>query len=758
MPVPLIRQTWLARKAGKYVTYKIEADGPGSEIRYRIVGPVQKASDLGFDPAIGSTRGGTAICPACGTPLSENLIVSEAQAGRMGAIPVAVVVDGIASKEYRSCQEADQHAVSQAQRKLEQIREEHDPFSGELVPIPDESLPPHGTLGFRVQRYGVKTWSDLFTARQQLALATFVKWVRRAHGEIAQQTGDAEYAKAVTTYLAINVDRLADYNSVICQWQVSGEKIGHTFGRQAIPMTWDFCEVNPFSGLTGDWDGGLDWIRRVLETAAVSGHPADVRRGSATQLPYDDKFFDAVITDPPYYDNVPYSDLSDFFYVWLRRTVGDLYPTVLGTPLTPKDQENTQDPSKNKSKADFERMMGEAFAETARVLKDDGIAVVVYAHKAISAWETLVGALLKAGLTVDGSWPFSTEMANRLRGMNSAALASSIFLVCRKRHVDAGVGIAGDVRHAIEANVRQRLDAFWDAGLRGADFFISAIGPATAAFSRYDKVMDLRGNEITVSTLLEWVQQTVADYALRRVFTTAAPQQGDPARGLGVVDDVTRFYVLWRWTYDGVAGVVGVTGSENGAAPKNKVVAATEAETEEDASATSAKIDKKKIPFGDAHLMATALGADINALIHRHHILDGSSAVQLLTADERHDLIADFGDHRVDGSRPPLIDVLHRCALLWAAGMQDDLADYLDEFSPDEREALRRVAQALIDVLPRGDLEKQQLEGFLYSGVAQDRGDGARSSRSAPVQQGFGEDFGVDNRVIREKKKGYGRR
>lgn len=412
-----------------------------------------------------------------------------------------------------------------------------------------------------------------------------------------------------------------------------------------------------------------------------------------------------------------------------------------------------------RSKEWFEGELSRAFAESTRVLQDDGVCVVVYAHKAVSAWESLVASLLKAGLTVDGSWPFNTEMSNRMIGQGTAALSSSIFLVCRKRKVDAGVGLAGDVRQEIEANVRQRLDQFWEAGLRGADFFISAIGPATAAFSRYDSVMDMRGNQITVSTLLEWVQQTVADYALRRVFDTAAKEQDGKGKSLGEVDDQTRFYVLWRWTYDGVAGVVGATG-ENGAGKKGKKSAALDLddagdEEGEESGGGGGKADKKKkIPFGDAHLMATALGADVSALIHRYQILDGRSDVLLLDAADRAERIADFGERRADGSPPPLIDVLHRCELLWAAGMQADLADYLAEFSPEDRESLRRVAQALIDVLPRGDMEKQRLEGFLYSGVAQQNGDAPAVSR-APRQEGFGGEFGQDAKVIRERKKGW---
>lgn len=742
VPVPLIRQTWLVRKAKKYVAYKIEADGPGDIPRFRIV-QAKNARDFDFDPAVGTSKGGIATCPSCGTPLSEKHIKAEALAGRLGALPLAVVTDtpGTSGKQYREVMPNDRTVFARAEKRLAALQESYDPLSGELSPIPDERLADNDAKNVWAPLYGLDTFDKLFNARQGLAMATFARYVQEAYQAIQDETNDSEYAKAISTYLAIVVDRQADYNSSLCRWVSAGEFIANTFGRQALPMVWDYAEVNPFSGATGSWESAIEWVARFIgHGSATSRLAGQVRRGSATELPYQDGYFDAVITDPPYYNNIAYSELSDFFYVWLKRSIGELYPTVLGAPVTPKEQEVVEGGSLKRSKEWFEQELSSAFRECARVLHDDGICVVVYAHKAVSAWESLVASLLKAGLTVDGSWPFSTEMGARLIGQDTAALASSIFLVCRKRKVDAGVGIAGDVRRAIEVNVRQRLNQFWEAGLRGADFFISAIGPATEAFSRYDRVMTMGGADVTVSTLLEWVQQTVADYALRRVFATGAKEQGTDGRdgeSLGEIDDETRFYVLWRWTYDGRASTVGATETAKQTGTPGSEDATDEGDTADGGS--GAKDKTKKIPFGDALLMAFATGADANALIHRHHILDGSSSVTLLGAQERAGRIADFGERRADESRPPLIDILHRAELLWATNQQDALEEYLDDVLPGDRETLRRVAQALVDLLPRGDLEKQRLEGFLYSGVAQDSGEGKPSTRrrNRAIQHGF---------------------
>jgi adenine-specific DNA methylase len=359
---------------------------------------------------------------------------------------------------------------------------------GRLSLVPDEPLPSADTLGFRVQRYGIQEWGQLFNPRQNLALAIFASQVQEVHKRVFNSTGSRDYARAVATYLALAVDRLADKCASLVIWNVYGEKVEHVFGRQALPMVWDYSEANPFCSI--GWKGAMDWIARVIEHCIeADGQPGVTRQGTVTDLSYDDIDFDIVLTDPPYYDAVPYADLSDFFYVWLRRSLNDLYPDLLRSPLVPKSAEIIQERSRHEdgaaAKAFYEREMTRAFREIHRILKPEGRCAVMFAHKTTSAWETLIGGLLEAKLVTTASWPLHTERPGRLRAQGSAALASSILLVCKKRVPDAGVGYYDQVRGDLEARIRERLDFFWCQGIRGSDFFIAAIGPALEVFGQY---------------------------------------------------------------------------------------------------------------------------------------------------------------------------------------------------------------------------------------------------------------------------------
>jgi putative DNA methylase len=399
-----------------------------------------------------------------------------------------------------------------------------------------------------------------------------------------------------------------------------------------------------------------------------------VQQGSATELPYPDNFFDAVLTDPPYYINVPYADLSDFFFVWLKRTVGDLHPELFATPLAPKSQEMVADASKaggmEEARRRFEEMLTQAFREIHRVLKPDGIAVIVFAHKTTAAWETVLQALLDAGLYMTASWPIHTEMQARLRAQESAALASSIYMVCRKRTTEE-IGDYTRVRREIEARVRERLAQFWEEGIRGADFFMSAIGPAVEVFGRYARVEKLSGEAVTVAELLEYVRKVVAEFALERILRGAE---------LSGVDPLTRFYLLWRWTYN-----------------------------------------HARVPFDEARKLAAGAGIELTA-----HWGPGG----LVAKDGEHVRVRSPMERAKDprfAARtefPTMVDAMHRAAALWMENRSAELREHLSA-TYGENEVFWQVVQAVSEVLPEGDKERQILQGLLA---------GRRHHRRGPSQ------------------------
>jgi len=284
----------------------------------------------------------------------------------------------------------------------------------------------------------------------------------------------------------------------------------------------------------------------------AGNRPADVQRGSATQLPHEANFFDAVITDPPYYDNVPYADISDFFYVWLKRSVGSIFPQHFGSRNTPKKSEAIADVHRHGGDSDlataaYESMIESSFSEAHRVLKPEGILIVVYAHKTTLGWSTLVDALRRSGFTVTEAWPLDTEMKSRLRGMSSSALASSIFLVARKRsdaHRIASYESA--VRPQLEAIVQERIATLWEQGITGADLVIAAVGAGLRAFTTFERVEYANGEEVGAERFLSEVEGAVLDAMLKQIA-------GKVARGVTAVDPPSRFYVLWRYVYRATA-------------------------------------------------------------------------------------------------------------------------------------------------------------------------------------------------------------
>jgi len=419
-------------------------------------------------------------------------------------------------------------------------------------------------------------------------------------------------------------------------------------------------ELNPFSGGNGDWMSNTHWVLRNIDHCSqASIAAATITQSSATSLPHPDNHFDAILTDPPYYDNVGYANLSDFFYVWLKRTVGDLYPELFSTPLTPKSNEIVSDLNrqggKEAAKQFFENMLKKSFQEIQRVLKPQGIAVIVYAHKSTEGWETLINSLLDSGLIMTGAWPLHTEMGARLNARETAALASSIYIVARKMKRES-TGFYNEVKDALKQHLNKKLERLWQEGIGGADFFIAAIGSAIEVFGRYEKVMDYEGNIIRADRMLQDVREIATDYAVRQILRNGFSED---------ISDLTRFYVLYRWNYGGA-----------------------------------------KIEFDEARKLAQSCSIDLSNEWNRPGFIKKEKEfIRVLGPQERA-----LSEHK--GS-PELIEVLHRILLLWEKGKRNEMVRLLRDTGFGEKEAFYRVAQAVSETLPGDNKEKKLLDGFL---------------------------------------------
>ena len=410
---------------------------------------------------------------------------------------------------------------------------------------------------------------------------------------------------------------MADFNASLCVLNsVGGRGLVHVFGRQALPMVWDFMETNPFNKEAANWATCIEVVDQVInQLPAVRS--ATVQRGSAISLPLPDQSIDALITDPPYYDAVPYADLSDFFYVWLRRSLLDVHPDLLADDLSPKAAEIIVNPAAalgthQKLKPFFEAKMAEAFKEARRVLTDDGVAVVVFAHKSTEGWEAMLQALISAGWTVTGSWPIDTERPGRLRAQKSAALASSVHLVCRPRPIHAGVGDWSAILRELQPRVDAWMGRLSSEGVVGADAIFACLGPAIELYSRFDRIetaagdpVPLGGRSSTGDDFLSHVWAAVARAALRTIFEEAEAS-GFEADG--------RLAAVWLWTLG--AGKLAANGNESvtpGSLEHSDTGADEDEEEndEDDGAATKTKLDGFILPYDTARKLAQPLGADL---------------------------------------------------------------------------------------------------------------------------------------------------
>ncbi|MCX7001912.1 MAG: DUF1156 domain-containing protein, partial [bacterium] len=564
--LPLLKTRWLCKKDRKRILLAMEPNRDKTGVVFAIESNVpvkggNAAQRREHDKRIaaGTMSRSGAKCPCCGTIMTMEDIRVEGKAGRLCSIMTAVAVDGQNGKQYRVPASPDIQMAAEAEKSLPKV------FAQIPFGIPEEPTPKGGngaSRAFSVDGYGFDQWKKLFTHRQLLALGTFVKCIRTVR-DTCPTTHSKEWREAITTYLACGFDRMLDFNPTGLSWLTSVEAIGHTFVRYALPITWDYNEAATINAVRGGWDMCLEACMESLHTISKAANEVapipKPQNQSAIGLTSPEQY-DIVLTDPPYYDAIPYSDLMDYFYMWLRRTlfgVSTSLDAAFEQPQSPKwvnddnDGELIDDSSRHggdgaKSKATYENGMARVFEQCCRSLSDSGRLVIVFAHKHPDAWETLVSAIIRAGFVVDGSWPIQTEQAARMRAQSSAALASSVWLVCRKRPATARPGWDNQVLEDMRTNIREMLREFWDAGIRGKDFVWAATGPAMEAYSKHPVVK--KANEpgpMTVSEFLTHVRRIVVDFVVGRVLS--GDQEGDDdSAAADRLDEVTAYYLLHR--------------------------------------------------------------------------------------------------------------------------------------------------------------------------------------------------------------------
>lgn len=514
----LVRSFDLSKKKGK--EWHVEPVCEGDEVRFEVA-PGKATQD-------GTVNRRGATCVHCGAPIAFDHIREESREGRMGAKLMAIVAEGQRGRIYIAPDEVQIAAAD--------------------VPMPDDY--PQGKLAYypghlNTNVYGLDEFWKLFTNRQLTALTTFSALVGEAQKKAEADaiaagladdgvgladggTGARAYGEAIGVYLAFVVDKLADRGSTVCSWDVTREGLRNTFGRQAIPMTWDFAEGNTFSNSSGCFDNSLEWIIKCLHELPQTTLKGDARQFDAQSD--NGRRGLAISTDPPYYDNIGYADLSDFFYVWLRQSLRRTYPKLFSTMLVPKHEELVATPyregrGKDGARDFFEEGMFSTFKQVNKYAREDVPVTIYYAFKqsetetkndvestASTGWETMLSAIIRAGFSITGTWPMRTEMANRSIASGSNALASSIVLVCRKRPENAPMGTRRDFVMALKRELGPALDKLRSSNIAPVDLAQSAIGPGIGVYSRYSQVLEADGSPMTVRAALQLINQEVDAY------------------------------------------------------------------------------------------------------------------------------------------------------------------------------------------------------------------------------------------------------
>ena len=624
--VPLLKQFYLANtKAKKMYLHPIIN---GTDIQFEI-----KEGTYDEKKLPGWNHRGNLTCPCCGSVTTVEQVKQQFKEKNTSERLLAIISESNNGKEYHIANSVN----------IDEIK-----FNSETE-RPSEPMSVTYTQALPCCTWGITKWGDLFSSRQLHTLLTFVKNLKA----LKTGLGQSAYSTAIFTYLALWFDRIAVANTSLGRWHTSGEKLEHPFSRQAIAMVFDYPESNPFCNSSGSAFNQLEWVTRYIESE--SGSPfsatfANASSGEKNQFAH--KALTAVVTDPPYYDAIAYADISDFFYVWMKRTLAEIYPINFATPQTPKAEECTalkhhHHNSETEAKQHFERKLTAIFDAIEYQTSD--IVSIMFAHQSTEAWTTLCNSILDARMNITGSWPMDTEMANRSLGLVGAALESSVTVSCRPSERQ-GFESYKRVKRGIETKVTNEVNELYQLGFRGADLLTACFGQAVSEFGKYENVEKADGSEVKVSELLE-LARTTALNALLHGFDG---------------DEYSRFYIAWL--------------QMNGMG---------------------------EIDFDDAAKFArVGISVDIKEVFDRKLLIRTGNKQHLATYTERTD-----GDNRL-GTSPadPLIDQVHRALAIWKTGNREKMLRHIATVGSDANNNFWRVLVSLKELLPDGDDRTQVVE------------------------------------------------
>lgn len=624
--VPMLKQFYLSNAKAKevYLNPIINGTSIGFEVKQ---GEYTETSLPGWNYR------GNVTCPCCGNVTTVEQVKDNFKKKGINE----VLIGGI----YESPNGGKTYKVLSQKNILTSIEEKLD--------RPSEKMMVKNNRNFNTPSWGIDSYGDMFNERQIKVLSCIVSNLKTIG-----ISSDENYNNVIKTYLAIVVDKLTDYFNSFCTWHTSGQKIGHLFGRQAVPMVFDYVETNIFSNSSGCFVNMLEWVTRYIESESNNSFLTIISNSSSGEInQFNQKSLTAVVTDPPYYDAIAYADISDFFYVWMKRTLQEIYPMIFSTPQTPKTEECTalkhhHNDSEKDARIHFETKLTNIFNTIEYQTSD--IVSIMFAHQSTEAWTTLCNSILGARMNITGSWPMDTEMANRSIGLSGAALESSVTVSCRPSERN-GYESFKRVKKAVESKVTEEVNALYELGFRGADLLTACFGQAVSEFGKYETVEKADGSEVTVGELLE-LARTAAFNALLRGFDG---------------DEYTRFYIGWL--------------QMNGMG-----------DTDFDDAAKFARV---------------GMSVNISDIFDKHLLIRTGNKQHLATYKER--VMKDkLGIETSD----PLIDQVHRAMDYWYSGDRGKLLRHIKVVGSEASSPFWRVLASLKELLPEGD-DLTQVQGLI---------------------------------------------